>query len=53
MVSRWVAESLQLPVFPAELGLPYYYDDRYAPLFSAIPGSGLPICCHIGLEDST
>ncbi len=43
-------KSLQLPVFPAELGLPDYYDDRYAPLFSAIQNSGLPICCHIGLK---
>jgi predicted TIM-barrel fold metal-dependent hydrolase len=43
-------KSLQLPVFPAELGLPDYYDDRYAPLFSAIQSSGLPICCHIGLK---
>jgi predicted TIM-barrel fold metal-dependent hydrolase len=43
-------KSLQLPVFPAELGLPDYYDDRYEPLFSAIQSSGLPICCHIGLK---
>jgi predicted TIM-barrel fold metal-dependent hydrolase len=44
------AKSLQLPVFPNELGQPDYYDERYAPLFSVIEESGLPICCHIGLK---
>jgi predicted TIM-barrel fold metal-dependent hydrolase len=51
---RWaVAEgckSLQLPVFPAELGLPDYWDSRYDPLWAAIQESELPICCHIGLN---
>lgn len=42
--------SLQLPVFPAELGLPDYWDQRYDPLWAAIEDSGLPICCHIGLN---
>jgi predicted TIM-barrel fold metal-dependent hydrolase len=54
-VSRVVglgAKSLQLPVFPAELGLADYYDDRYVPLFAAIEETGLPICCHIGLKTS-
>ena len=52
-VERVVAlggKSLQLPVFPAELGLPDYYHDEYAPLWSVIQESGLPICCHIGLN---
>jgi len=44
------AKSLQLPVFPNELGLVDYYDERYWPLWSAIQDSGLPICCHIGLN---
>ena len=44
--------SLQLPVFPAEFGLPDYYDDRYDRLFSAIEDTGLPVCCHIGLNTS-
>jgi predicted TIM-barrel fold metal-dependent hydrolase len=44
------AKSLQLPVFPNELGQLDYYDERYAPLFSVIEESGLPICCHIGLK---
>ena len=30
-------KSLQLPVFPAELGLPDYFDERYDPLWDAIP----------------
>ena len=51
---RWAAsagsKSLQLPVFPAELGLPDYWDDRYDPLWRAISETGLPICCHIGLN---
>ena len=43
-------KSLQLPVFPAELGLPDYWDRRYDPLWRAISETGLPICCHIGLN---
>jgi predicted TIM-barrel fold metal-dependent hydrolase len=37
-------------VFPSELGLPDYWDARYDPLWSAISETGLPICCHIGLN---
>ena len=47
-----VEDRLQLPVFPAEFGLPDYYDDRYDRLFSAIEETGLPVCCHIGLNTS-
>lgn len=51
---RWAAEqgfkSIQLPVFPAELGLPDYWDQRYEPLFAAIQEADLPIACHIGLN---
>lgn len=43
-------KSLQLPVFPPELGLPDYYHERYEPLWAAIIETGLPICCHIGLN---
>lgn len=43
-------KSLQLPVFPAELGLPDYWDDRYDPLWSAIQDTDMPICCHIGMN---
>ncbi|TML13925.1 MAG: hypothetical protein E6G39_09140 [Actinobacteria bacterium] len=51
---QWAADSgcksLQLPVFPAELGLADYWDKRYDPLWSAISEVDLPICCHIGLN---
>jgi predicted TIM-barrel fold metal-dependent hydrolase len=51
---RWAAangcKSLQLPVFPTELGLPDYWDSRYDPLWSAIQDTDLPVCLHIGLK---
>lgn len=43
-------KSVQLPVFPAELGLPDYWDSRYDPLWAAISDADLPICAHIGLN---
>jgi predicted TIM-barrel fold metal-dependent hydrolase len=46
------AKSLQLPVAPPELGFPDYYHERYDPLFALIQETGLPICCHIGLNTS-
>jgi predicted TIM-barrel fold metal-dependent hydrolase len=52
-VQRVVAlggKSLQLPVFPPEVGLPDYFHERYDPLFAVIQETGLPICCHIGLN---
>jgi predicted TIM-barrel fold metal-dependent hydrolase len=51
---RWAktngCKSLQLPVFPAELGLPDYWDTRYDPLWTAIQDADLPVCLHIGLK---
>lgn len=51
---EWVAsrggKSLQLPVFPAELGLPDYWDTRYDPLWQVIQEVDLPVCLHIGLN---
>jgi len=52
-VERVAAEggkSLQLPVFPNEMGLADYYDERYHPLWAAIQETDLPICLHIGLN---
>jgi predicted TIM-barrel fold metal-dependent hydrolase len=49
-VAAFGGKSLQLPVFPNEIGLPEYFDQRYDPLWSAISEAGLPICCHIGLN---
>ena len=43
-------KSLQLPVYPVEVGLPDYWDGRYDPLWAAIQETGLPICLHIGLN---
>ena len=42
-------KSLQLPVYPIELGAPDYYDPVYDPLWAAIQDTGLPACFHIGL----
>jgi predicted TIM-barrel fold metal-dependent hydrolase len=42
--------SLQLPVFPAEVGQPDYHDPRYERLFAAIAETGMPVCNHIGLN---
>jgi predicted TIM-barrel fold metal-dependent hydrolase len=44
------AKSLQLPVYPNELDLPEYFDERYDPLWTTIQEMDLPICCHIGLN---
>ncbi|MCU1648826.1 MAG: putative metal-dependent hydrolase, TIM-barrel fold [Nocardia sp.] len=49
-VAELGGKSLQLPVFPPELGQPDYYHERYDPLFATIEETGLPICCHIGLK---
>jgi predicted TIM-barrel fold metal-dependent hydrolase len=43
-------KSLQLPVFPAEVGQPDYFDERYDRLFAAISETGMPVCNHIGLN---
>jgi predicted TIM-barrel fold metal-dependent hydrolase len=44
------AKSLQIPVFPTELGQPDYFDERYDPLWAAVTETGLPMCCHIGIN---
>ena len=44
------ARSLQIPVFPAELGFPDYHDDRYDPLWSAVQAADLAVCCHTGMN---
>ena len=43
-------KSLQLPVFPAEVGQPDYHDPRYERLLAAIAETGMPVCNHIGLN---
>lgn len=42
--------SLQLPVFPREVGMPDYWDERYEPLWTKVQETGLPLCFHIGLN---
>ena len=49
-VATFGGRSLQIPVFPVELGLPDYHDERYTPLWAAVQESGLPLCFHIGLN---
>lgn len=43
-------KSLQLPVFPVELGQPDYFHERYDPLWQVVQETGLPICCHTGMN---
>jgi predicted TIM-barrel fold metal-dependent hydrolase len=49
-VAAFGGKSLQIPLFPTELGLPDYFDERYEPLWSAVQETGLPLCCHIGIN---
>ncbi len=42
--------SLQIPVFPTELGFADYHDERYHPLWAAVQEVDLPLCCHIGMN---
>jgi predicted TIM-barrel fold metal-dependent hydrolase len=50
--------SYQIPIHDIDaavdevLGLPDYWDRRYDPLWSAISDTGLPICCHIGMNSA-
>jgi predicted TIM-barrel fold metal-dependent hydrolase len=46
------AKSLQLPVFPNELGCPEYCDARYDPLWQTVQELDLPMCFHIGINTS-
>jgi predicted TIM-barrel fold metal-dependent hydrolase len=45
-------KSLQLPVYPGELGMPEYFDSSYGRLLDAISATTLPVCCHIGVNRS-
>jgi predicted TIM-barrel fold metal-dependent hydrolase len=46
------ARSVQLPSFPADLGLPDYHDHRYDPLWSALQETGIPISHHLEVKTS-
>ena len=43
-------KSLQIPVFPSQLGFADYHDERYDPLWAAVQDVDLPLCCHIGMN---
>ena len=42
--------SLQIPIFPTEVGQPDYYHERYRPLWAAVQETGMPLCCHTGMN---
>lgn len=48
-VAAMGGKSLQLPVYPTDLGAPDYFDRGYDPLWAAIQETGLPACFHIGI----
>ncbi len=45
------ARSVQLPSFPAEIGLPDYHDERYDPLWSVLQETGISISHHLGIKE--
>lgn len=40
--------ALQLPIYPTEIGLEPYWDERYEPLWGAIQEVGIPVSQHVG-----
>jgi len=51
-VAQRGARCVQLPPFPAELGLPDFQDARYQPLWAALQETGLTILNHLDLKQS-
>lgn len=51
-VASMGGKALQVPVFPNEVGQPDYYDESYAPLWDAVTEVGLPLSCHIGVNNN-
>lgn len=51
-LAREGARAFMLPLYPTDLGLPPYFDERYAPLFSAIEETGIPISQHVGANEA-
>lgn len=43
--------AVQLPLYPRELGLESYWDERYDPLWSALSETGIPISQHVGSNE--
>jgi predicted TIM-barrel fold metal-dependent hydrolase len=51
-LARQGARSVQLPSFPADLGLPDYHDRRYDPIWSALQEADIPISHHLEVKTS-
>ena len=46
------ARGMQMPIFPAELGLPDFHDKRYDRLWAALEETGITALNHLSLKDS-
>ncbi len=46
------AKAVHIPTFPAEVGLPEYYDERYDPVWATISECDMSISQHLGLVQS-
>lgn len=51
-LAREGARSVQLPAFPADLGLPDYHDRRYDPIWSVLQETGIPISHHLEVKST-
>jgi len=51
-LAREGARAFMLPLYPTDLGLPPYFDAGYAPLWSAIEETGIPISQHVGANEA-
>ncbi len=51
-LARAGARAFMLPLYPTDLGLPPYFDPLYAPLWSAIEETGIPISQHVGANEA-
>jgi uncharacterized protein len=46
------ARGMQLPTYPAELGLPDFHDPRYDPLWALLSETGIAVLNHLSIKDS-
>ena len=51
-LAREGARAFMLPLYPTDLGLSPYFDASYAPLWSAIEETGIPISQHVGANEA-
>jgi predicted TIM-barrel fold metal-dependent hydrolase len=45
------ARAVQLPSYPAEIGLPDYYDECYEPFWAVLQETGMSISHHLGIKE--